>query len=243
MIREILEQSLSEINLRLTEKQLGQFEKFYRAVVDWNQKINLTAITDAREFALKHIIDSLLLWDEKKFSAAKKIIDVGTGAGFPGIPLKIFQPQLEIILLDSLAKRVDFLKNISRALELDGVTCLHGRAEDCAQQKIFREQFDLATARAVSRLNVLAEYCLPFVKIGGTFVALKGKNFREEISEAESAIKILGGGETTFAEKILPGLPDSRAIIFVEKKFPTPKKFPRKAGTPTKNPLRCNQNF
>ena len=237
MFREILSKSAADFGLQLTAAQLEQFEIFYRMVIDWNEKINLTAITDEKEFAVKHIIDSLSLWDEKILSGTKKIIDVGTGAGFPGLPLKIFQPNLEIVLLDSLSKRVEFLKKTVAALELKNVTCLHGRAEDFARQKNFREQFDFATTRAVARLNIIAEYCLPFVKVGGIFIALKGKKFLEEISEAESAVKILGGGKITFAEKILPDLPDKRAVIRIEKIKATQKKFPRKAGTPTKNPL------
>ena len=232
MLREIL-----AANASLNENQLNQFEKFYAAVIEWNAKINLTAITDEKDFAVKHVLDSLTVWDAEKFTGVKKIIDVGTGAGFPGIPLKIFKPTVEIVLLDSLGKRVDFLKSVVADLNLSGVECVHGRAEDLAHDKNFRERFDLATARAVSRLNVLAEYCLPFVKIGGTFAAMKGKNPRDEIAEAEPAIKILGGGEIQSVRKNLPDLDDERAIIYVAKKIPTPKKFPRKAGTPAKNPL------
>ena len=238
MFQEILLNATKNFGLNLNSRQVEQFEIFYNMIVDWNAKINLTAIVDAKDFAVKHVIDSLTVWDEKKFADVNNFVDVGTGAGFPAIPLKIFQPQLEVTLIDSLTKRVDFLKKVVTALELDNVTCLHGRAEDFARAENLRGKFDLVTARAVARLNILAEYCLPFLKIGGTFAALKGKVFREEIAEAERAIKILGGGNITVAEKILPNLPDIRAVIYIEKKFSTPKKFPRKAGTPTKNPLR-----
>lgn len=237
MFREELKKFATEIKIELNAEQLEKFEIFYQMVVEWNEKINLTAITEPREFILKHFIDSLTLWDEEKFFGVKKIIDVGTGAGFPGVPLKIFKPNLEIFLLDSLSKRVEFLKKVVAELELKNIICLHGRAEDFAREKNFREQFDLATSRAVARLNILAEYCLPFVKVGGIFAAMKGKNFREEISEAENAVKILGGGEINFAEKFLPTLPDVRAVIFAEKIKSTPKKFPRNAGTPSKRPL------
>jgi len=237
MFREILSESAKKFSVELSEIQLEQFEIFYKLVVQWNEKINLTAITDEKDFAVKHIIDSLSLWNAEIFSDTKKVIDIGTGAGFPGVPLKIFKPELEIVLLDSLSKRIDFLKKVVTELNLKNVTCIHGRAEDFARQKNFREQFDLATTRAVARLNIIAEYCLPFVKVGGIFVALKGKQFAEEISEAKSAVKILGGGEITFAEKILPELPDKRAVIYIDKKKSTPKKFPRKAGTPSKSPL------
>ena len=236
MFREFLIDAAQKFGVTFDERQLNQFEIFYKAVVEYNEKINLTAIVEEKDFAVKHIIDSLTVWDEK-FSAAKNLCDVGTGAGFPAIPLKIFQPQLEITLIDSLAKRVDFLKKITAELELGGVTCLHGRAEDFARDKNLRGKFDIVTARAVARLNVLAEYCLPFVKIGGTFTALKGKIFREEIVEAENAIKILGGGNIIVAEKTLPDLPDIRAVIYIDKKIATPKTFPRRAGIPSKNPL------
>lgn len=232
MFREILSKY---INLR--DEQLNQFQKFYEMVIDWNAKINLTAITDEKEFAIKHVMDSLTLWDEERFSGVKKVLDVGTGAGFPAIPLKIFKPNLEIFLLDSLSKRVEFLKKVAAELNFEKVTCIHGRAEDLARQNNFRESFDLVTARAVARLNIISEYCLPFVKIGGTFAALKGKQFQEEVAEAENAVKILGGGNIICVEKTLPEIPDIRAVIYIDKKKSAPKKFPRKAGTPAKNPL------
>ena len=232
MFSEILSQY---VNLR--DEQLNQFQKFYDLVIDWNTKINLTAITDEKEFAIKHVMDSLTLWDEEKFAGVKKILDVGTGAGFPAIPLKIFKPNVEIFLLDSLSKRVEFLKKVVAELNLEKVTCIHGRAEDLARENNFRESFDLVTARAVARLNIISEYCLPFVKIGGTFAALKGKQFLEEVAEAEHAVKILGGGKIIPVEKFLPEISDTRAVIYIEKIFSTPKKYPRKAGTPAKNPL------
>lgn len=237
MFKEILLNVTKDFGLTLNDRQLDQFEIFYNMIIEWNAKINLTAIVDEKDFAVKHVVDSLTVWDEDKFSVVKNFCDVGTGAGFPAIPLKIFQPQLEVTLIDSLTKRVDFLKKVVVDLKLDNVTCLHGRAEDLAREKNLREQFDLVTARAVARLNVLAEYCLPFVKVGGTFAALKGKIFREELTEAERAIKILGGGNVTVTEKFLPNLPDVRAVIYVDKKISTPKNFPRRAGIPTKNPL------
>jgi 16S rRNA (guanine527-N7)-methyltransferase len=232
MFKEILSQY---INLR--DEQLNQFQKFYEMVIDWNTKINLTAITDEKEFAIKHVMDSLSLWDDEKFSSVRKVLDVGTGAGFPAIPIKIFKPNIEIFLLDSLNKRVEFLKKVIAELNLENVTCIHGRAEDFAQQKNFRESFDLVTARAVARLNIISEYCLPFVKVGGTFAALKGKQFQDEVAEAENAVKILGGDKIICAEKNLPEISDVRAVIYINKKKTTPKNFPRKAGTPAKNPL------
>ena len=229
MFREILSKY---VNLR--DEQLNQFQKFYEMVIDWNTKINLTAITDEKEFAIKHVMDSLTLWDEEKFSNVKKILDVGTGAGFPAIPIKIFKPNVEIFLLDSLAKRVDFLQKVIAELNLQNVTCIHGRAEDLARQTKFRDSFDLVTARAVARLNIISEYCLPFVKIGGTFAALKGKQFAEEIAEAENAIKILGGGKIICVEKTLPEIPDNRAVIYIDKQKSTPKNFRVKQEYPPK---------
>lgn len=223
--------------ISLNENQLDQFQKFYEMVIDWNTKINLTAITDEKEFAIKHVMDSLSLWDEEKFSNVKKILDVGTGAGFPAIPIKIFKPNVEIVLLDSLNKRVEFLKKVVAELNLENVTCVHGRAEDLARQNNFRESFDLVTARAVARLNIISEYCLPFVKVGGIFAALKGKQVQDEVTEAENAVKILGGGKIICTEKNLPELSDARAVVYIEKHKTTPKKFPRKAGMPVKNPI------
>mgnify|MGYP002626854359 CR=1 FL=1 len=212
----------------LDEAQIDLCEKFYRLVFEQNRVMNLTAITEPREFAIKHIIDSLSAWDDEIFQGVETLADIGTGAGFPAIPLKIFKPQLKLCLIDSLAKRTEFLKRVVAELELDGVEIFHGRAEDLARQKIFRERFDIVTSRAVARLNILAEYCLPFVKVGGKFVALKGKNFREELDEARAAIKILGGGEIFIRKIKLPTLDDSRAVIYIDKKKATLDKFPRR---------------
>jgi len=212
----------------LDAAQIDALEKFYRLVVEQNRVMNLTAITEPHEFAIKHVIDSLSVWDEEIFRGVERIADIGTGAGFPAIPLKIFRPQLQFTLIDSLNKRVEFLKRVVAELELDGVEIFHGRAEDLAKQKIFREQFDTVTSRAVARLNILAEYCLPFVKVGGKFVALKGKAFREELDEARAAIKILGGGKIFVREVKLPTLDDKRAVIYVDKFKSTPEKYPRR---------------
>ena len=209
-------------------EQLDKFEKFYRLVIEQNRVMNLTAITEPHEFAVKHVIDSLSAWDEKFFQGAEKFLDVGAGAGFPSVPLKIFRPKIKFCLIDSLNKRVEFLKKVVAELELDGVEIFHGRAEELSRLKIFREQFDVVTSRAVARLNILAEYCLPFVKVGGVFVALKGKTFREELNESRIAIKILGGGEIFVREVKLPTLDDSRAVIYVNKKNSTADKFPRR---------------
>lgn len=228
MLRDELLTAAKIFGLELNDKQLEAFDKFYRLVVEQNRVMNLTAIIEPHEFAVKHVIDSLSAWDEKIFTGTERLADIGTGAGFPAIPLKIFQPHLRLCLIDSLNKRVDFLKRVVTELELDGVEIFHGRAEDLARQKFFREQFDIVTSRAVARLNILAEYCLPFVKIGGHFIALKGKTFREELDESRAAIKILGGSEIGVREIKLPTLDDKRAVITVTKKISTPNKFPRR---------------
>ena len=228
LFRDELNSAAKSFRLELDGTQLDKFEKFFRLVVDVNQKMNLTTITEPRDFAIKHVIDSLSAWDDKLFRGDEKLLDVGTGAGFPAIPLKIFRPQLKVCLIDSLNKRVEFLKRVVAELQLANVEIFHGRAEELARQKFFREQFEIVTSRAVARLNVLAEYCLPFVKVGGKFVALKGKNFSDELDEARAAIKILGGGKILIREPKLPLLDESRAVIFVDKKKSTPEKFPRR---------------
>ena len=229
MFAEMIEMFREELaSWQLNDEQLDKLEKFYRLIIEQNRVMNLTTITEPRDFAIKHVIDSLSAWNEEIFHGAEKFLDVGTGAGFPAIPLKIFRPQIKFCLLDSLNKRVDFLRRIIAELELDGVEVIHGRAEELARQKNVRERFDVVTSRAVARLNILAEYCLPFVKVGGKFVALKGKNFREELDEARAAIKILGGGEILIRELKLPILNEARAIIYVDKSKSTPEKFPRR---------------
>ncbi|MCR5833321.1 MAG: 16S rRNA (guanine(527)-N(7))-methyltransferase RsmG [Selenomonadaceae bacterium] len=228
MFREELTRTAKIFGLTLDTAQLDKFDLFYRLVTETNRHMNLTAITNPQEFAVKHIIDSLSAWDDKLFGEVQTLADIGTGAGFPAVPLKIFRPQLKLCLIDSLAKRVEFLKQVAAELSLTDVEIFHGRAEELSRQKNFRERFDLVTSRAVARLNVLTEYCMPFVKVGGYFVALKGKNFREEIDEAKSAIKILGGGKIFVRDVKLPDLDEVRAIITVNKQHPTPVKFPRR---------------
>lgn len=210
-------------------QQLEAFATFYRLVVEQNRLMNLTTITEPREFAIKHVMDSLAAWDSELLSGVERVADVGTGAGFPAIPLKIIRPQLQFTLIDSLNKRVEFLRRVVTELELSGVEVIHGRAEELARQRGFRERFDAVTARAVARLNVLAEYCLPFAKVGGLFVALKGRAFREELDEARAAINVLGGGKIIVREVTLPTTPsEARAVLYVTKARPTPNKFPRR---------------
>ena len=209
---------------------------YFDLLIETNKVMNLTAITEPEEVAVKHIIDSLLAFDEKIFPG-KLLADVGTGAGFPGIPLKIYCPELKVVLLDSLAKRLKFLEAVIEQLALQDISCVHLRAEDAGQNKDHREKYDLVTARAVARLSVLSEYCLPLVKVGGYFIAMKGSKFKEEISEGLTAVGILGGEIISAEEVKLPGLDDGRSIIRIRKIKKTPVKYPRKAGLPEKQPL------
>ena len=232
-----LKDAADKYGINLSEKQLEQFEKYFQLLIEWNEMINLAAITDPKEVAIKHMIDSLSCWNEELFDENIKVIDVGTGAGFPGIPLKIFKPGIKLTLLDSLNKRIVFLRTVVDELGLKNVECIHARAEEGARNKELREQFDLVVSRAVARLSVLAEYCLPFVKINGTFAALKGMKYAQETQDGKKAVSILGGSTPDCVEIRLPDLDDKRAVIYIKKEKSTPKAYPRKAGTPDKNPL------
>ena len=231
-----LQTAAEKFNIALNAEQLKQFDTFYRLVVEWNNKINLTAITEPSDFAVKHIIDSISIWNDKKFHNVETLIDVGTGAGFPAIPLKIYRPHLKITLLDSLAKRINFLKVVSEELGFDDIDFLHSRAEDAAHNPKLREDFDLAVSRAVAKLNILAEYCLPFVKVGGYFAALKGSSVEEELQESKAAVKILGGVDVECISITLPN-DNERNLIYIKKVSKTDGKFPRKAGVPERKPL------
>ena len=222
--------------LTLSEEQLRRFQKYYDLLLEWNGRMNLTAITEPREVALKHIIDSLAGWKDH-MAEDSRLIDVGTGAGFPGIPLKIYRPNLRLTLLDSLGKRVKFLEAVTEELGLEGAICIHGRAEDAARNKNLREKFQIAVSRAVARLPILAEYCLPFVEPGGMFLAWKGAQYREEAQEAQRAVTLLGGKDIEMEEIHLPGMEDQRAILRIPKIAPTPKTYPRRAGIPERKPL------
>lgn len=234
---EELDSVAKEYGLELTTAQLDDFNKYYELLVEWNEKINLTAITEPKEVAIKHIVDSLSCYQEKLFTGDVSLIDVGTGAGFPGLPLKIFCPNLKLTLLDSLNKRVKFLQLVVDELGLKDVEVIHARSEEAARNKKYREKFNLATARAVARLPILCEYCLPFIKLNGTFIALKGRQYEEEIEEATKAVKVLGGKIVKAMPVKLPELEDKRAVVYIKKEKPTSKVYPRKAGTPEKNPI------
>ena len=232
---EILAARGAEAQLSFTEEQLAQFTRYYELLVETNKVMNLTAITEPEEVAVKHMVDSLLAYEDGM--QGKTLVDVGTGAGFPGVPQKIYCPSLKVTLVDSLGKRLRFLQQVIDELGLKGIRCEHLRAEDAGRSKKHREQYDYVTARAVARLSVLSEYCLPLAKKGGQFIALKGSRFAEEIEEGEAAVKILGGKIINAEPVKLPGLDDGRAIIKIAKIKATPAQYPRKAGTPEKQPL------
>lgn len=237
MFSDALRKAADEYQIALTEAQIASYAVYYQLLVEWNEKINLTAITEPDAVAVKHIIDSLSCFDPKVFTPGSKLIDVGTGAGFPGLPLKIFQPTLHLTLLDSLNKRIKFLTQVAENLQLQQVEMIHSRAEDGARDKKYREVYDIAVSRAVARLNVLGELCLPFVRTGGYFIALKGAQYQAEVEEAKKAIAVLGGNLEKVMPVKLPGLDDVRAVIYIKKVKKTPCLYPRKPGTPEKSPL------
>ena len=234
---ERLREKAAAFGIELSDHQLEQFETFYEMLVEKNKVMNLTAITEKNEVIDKHFADSLALIKSGVSLTGQKILDLGTGAGFPGIPLKIAFPELEIVLLDSLNKRIKFLNEVIEALGLEKITAIHGRAEDFAKQKEYREQFDYVVSRAVANLTVLSEYCLPYVKTGGTFISYKSGTVQEEAEEAEKAINILGGQVKDITYFKLPDSEIDRSLVIINKKKSTPGKYPRKAGTPLKEPL------
>lgn len=229
---------LSEIGVSLTENQIQQFLIYYEMLIEWNNVMNLTAITEFDEVMKKHFVDSLSLIKATNVQESKKVIDVGTGAGFPGLALKIAYPNLQITLLDSLNKRIQFLDAVISKLNLQNIETIHGRAEDFAKPDKLREKFDLCVSRAVANLSTLSEYCLPFVKIGGEFISYKSEKIAEEIEDANKAISILGGKISGQIEFQLPGSDIYRNLFIIEKVKETPKKYPRKAGLPGKEPIR-----
>ncbi|WP_068784293.1 16S rRNA (guanine(527)-N(7))-methyltransferase RsmG [Paenibacillus phocaensis] len=223
--------------IEISEEQLKQFERYYEVLVEWNEKMNLTGITEREQVYIKHFYDSISLAFHVPMGEIVAMADIGSGAGFPGIPLKICYPHLQLTIVDSLNKRIQFLQHVVNELGLSQVRLLHGRAEDLGRQGELRDAFDLVTARAVARMAVLNEFCLPFVKPGGLFVAMKGSNPQEEVQEAARSLIELKGKWVRTPEFSLPLENSERHLVIIQKTAATPKKYPRKAGTPLKTPL------
>ena len=237
-MNQLLEIKLKELNIQINEIQKKQFDTFYSMLVEWNKVMNLTGITEYEEVIEKHFVDSLSIVNIFDLSEVNTVIDVGTGAGFPGIPLKIAFPHLKITLLDSLNKRIHFLDSVIDELKLDGIYTIHGRAEDFAKKDDYRERYDLCVSRAVANLSTLSEYCLPYIRIGGIFISYKSGDVDDEVLESKKAISILGGKLDNVVKFQLPGTDINRSFIKIEKIKNTGKKYPRKAGFPSKEPLK-----
>lgn len=227
----------SDLGISLSDKQIEQFLNYYELLVEWNSFMNLTAITDFDEVILKHFVDSISLCKYISFQKGDTLIDIGTGAGFPGIPIKIICPDCKITLLDSLNKRINFLNTVIEQLHLTDIITIHGRAEDIAKTKEHRENYNYAISRAVANLSTLSELCIPFVKQNGYFISYKSEKGNEELLEAKNAIEILGGSVDKQISYQLPDSDLSRNLILIRKRNITPKKYPRKAGIPSKEPL------
>lgn len=235
--RDIFVNDLKKLGISITDKQLQQFIDYYELLVDWNTRMNLTSITEFGEVIKKHFVDSVSLISFYDFSKVESIIDVGTGAGFPGIPLKIMLPDIRVLLLDSLNKRVIFLNHVIENLSLENINAIHSRAEDAGLDPTYRERYDLCVSRAVANLSTLSEYCLPFVKVGGYFVSYKSADIKDELDSASKALSVLGGNLDKVEEFTIPGTDISRSFVFVNKCKKTGSKYPRKGALPKKHPL------
>lgn len=235
---ELMKSAAEDVGMTLSEIQYNQFIKYMRLVQEWNEKVNLTAITEDDEVIKKHFIDCIKAFKSKELKDARTVIDVGTGAGFPGLPIAIMDSSKSVTLLDSLNKRINFLNLVIRELELKNVITIHSRAEDGARKKELRENFDIATSRAVANMTVLSEFCLPYVKIGGSFVALKGPAIEDELKDSRSGIGTLGGKIKDVLELSIEDTDLKHNLVIVNKVKECPKTYPRKAGTITKKPLK-----
>lgn len=234
----LIKSAAASIGVELSDLQVDQFVKYYKILIEWNSFMNLTGITEYEEVVLKHFVDSLALCKSINVTKISSLIDIGTGAGFPGIPLKIAYPHLKVTLLDSLQKRIKFLNEVVMQLGLEEVETIHGRAEDFAKPSMKRESYDVCVSRAVANLASLSEYCLPYVKVGGYFVPYKSGKVDEELEESKKAVFLLGG---KIEEEVKFNLPDSdisRSLIKIKKVSATPKKYPRKSGLATKEPIK-----
>lgn len=233
----MLEEACKSVNIAFDEDKYKKFTIYKELIKEWNKKINLTSITGDEEIIKKHFIDSIKVFQFTPIKYAGKIIDVGTGAGFPGIPIKILCPEIHIVLLDSLNKRINFLNEVIDRLELSDIKAIHGRAEDYGRNIDYREKFDIAVSRAVAELNVLSEYCIPFVKKGGYFIALKGPSALEEMDKSNKSIKILGGILNSVIEVNIENTDLKHNLVVIKKEMSTPSYYPRKAGTASKSPI------
>lgn len=233
----IFNEKLKELGIELNENMKNQFDRYYELLVEWNKVMNLTGITEYEEVNEKHFVDSLSIVKVIDINKVESIIDIGTGAGFPGIPLKIAFPHLKVTLLDSLNKRIKFLNAVIDELNLDHIETIHGRAEDYAKKTEYRENYDLCVSRAVANLSTLSEYCVPYVKVGGLFISYKSGDIDEEIVKSKPAIKILGAEIENVIKFKLPGTDIHRSFVEIKKLSTTKKKYPRKAGLPAKEPL------
>ena len=238
MKSDILERGCQLLNLSITEKQEEQFMQYYELLVEWNKVMNLTGITEFDEVMRKHFLDSLSIVKAIEKKDMLRVLDLGTGAGFPVIPLKIMVPEWDIVLLDSLNKRIKFLNEVIGQLGLQKISTIHGRAEDFARKEEYREKFDLVVSRAVANLSSLSEYCLPYVKQQGIFVSYKASDVEEEVREAKKAVTVLGGNLEKTVEFQLPDTDIDRTLLVIQKIKKTPGKYPRKAGLPSKEPIR-----
>lgn len=234
--KELMNCYAEKIDIVFDDKQINQFYNYMNLLIEWNKKINLTAITEFEEIILKHFIDSLTI--NKYIEKNKSIADVGTGAGFPGIPLKIYRPDIKVTLVDSLNKRINFLNNVISDLKLEDIYTVHGRIEDFGRNSQYREKFDYVTARAVANLTVLSEYLIPISKVGGKCICMKGSNVEDELEDASKAINVLGGKINKIDKFELPNSNISRNIVIVDKIKCTPGRYPRKSGIPVKEPLK-----
>lgn len=235
---DLMSKSAEDVGLELSKEQYEQFIIYMKLLQEWNEKINLTAIVEDEEIIKKHFIDSMKAFKRDEFIKANTLIDVGTGAGFPGLPIAIMNSKLNVTLLDSLNKRINFLNTVISELGLTNITTIHSRAEDGARNKDLREKFDIATSRAVANMSVLSEFCLPYVKVGGSFIALKGPAVDQEIKESMNAIKLLGGEFVNVCEVSIEGTELRHNLVVVKKIKECSKTYPRKAGLITKNPLK-----
>ena len=233
--KEIMQKYLKKIETSLKTSEQQAFYRYMEMLLEWNEKMNLTAITEKKEIILKHFIDSLTI--NKYIQGKGTVLDIGTGAGFPGIPLKIANPNIKFVLVDSLNKRIGFLEEVKKKLKLKDIDLVHGRAEDLGHMQEYRENAGAVVSRAVSNLSTLAEYMLPFAKVGGVCICMKGSNISEEIEDSKNALNVLGGKIEKIEKIILPNSNMERNLIIIKKIASTPNKYPRKAGTPVKKPL------